>query len=202
VRSAPYILSLLPGADRGSRESVCVALQRAYGNRAVAGLVSVHGGGGNAPQVTLHGQTSGNFDGGTSKILRPRLARARGCDCPEEDPCLRATGTLQITYRSTVTIEMPEVPGGLSECQEERVRTFLRNVLGPHERENARRLRTYDGTTSRTFAVTGCGSQAVNEAAQDKAQEMHDTEAAQRAADADALSLAIDPFVRPIDLDC
>ena len=84
---APYIRSLLPGADRGSRESACVALQRAYGNRAVARLMSVHGGGGSAPQVTLHGQTSGNFDGGTSKILRPQVKRAKGCDCPDEDPC-------------------------------------------------------------------------------------------------------------------
>ena len=41
------------------------------------------------------------------------------------------------------------MPGGLSDCQERRVRDFLRNVLGPHEQEHARLLQTYDGTTSR-----------------------------------------------------
>jgi hypothetical protein len=35
-----------------------------------------------------------------------------------------------------------------------------------------------------------------------KLQELHDTEAAARATAADDLSAAIDPFVRPIDLDC
>ena len=50
--------------------------------------------------------------------------------------------------------------------------------------------------------MTACGQDAVNAAAQTKAQEMHDLESEQRAKDADALSLAIDPFVRPIDLDC
>jgi hypothetical protein len=35
-----------------------------------------------------------------------------------------------------------------------------------------------------------------------KLQEMHDTEAADRATAADDHSAAIDPFVRPIDLDC
>jgi hypothetical protein len=31
---------------------------------------------------------------------------------------------------------------------------------------------------------------------------MHDTEAAQRSSEADALSLRIDPFNKKIDLDC
>ena len=90
----------------------------------------------------------------------------------------------------------------LNKCQEGRVRAFLRNVLGPHEQEHARRLRTYNGTTTRPFSATACGRNAVNEAAQTKAQEMHQTESEKRAKDAEDLSLAIDPFVRPIDLDC
>jgi len=97
-----------------------------------------------------------------------------------------------------VTISMPDVPGGLTACQERRVRAFLRDVLRPHENDHARRLRTYDGTTRRAFDLTGCGQAAV----QEKLQEMHDTEAADRAAKADAKSAEIDPFIREIDLDC
>jgi len=37
---------------------------------------------------------------------------------------------------------------------------------------------------------------------QEKLQEMHDTQAEDRAKKADAHSLAIDPFTREIDLDC
>jgi hypothetical protein len=74
----------------------------------------------------------------------------------------------------------------------------LRDVLRPHENDHARRLRTYDGTTKRAFDITGCGQAAV----QEKLQEMHDTEATDRAAKADALSAAIDPFTREINLGC
>lgn len=165
-------------------------------------MVATYRGNGNAPQVTLHGTTTPTFDGGTSQVLNPRISRAQRCGCEEGERCLTASATLQVTYRVAVVIDMPEVPSGLTPCQERRVRAFLRDVLGPHEREHARRLRTYDGTTRRAFSVKGCGREAVTEAAQAKAQEMHDTEAEQRARDADALSLAIDPFVRPIDLDC
>ncbi len=177
-----------------------LALQQTAGNRAVARLLE---GGGSGASVSLHGRTHGEYDGGSSTVLGAKVSRARGCECDADDgPCLRATGTLKVSYHVDVVIEMPEVPGGLSRCQEDRVRTFLRTVLGPHEQEHARRLRSYNGTTTRPFSAVGCGKDAVTAAAQDKAQEMHDTEAAQRASDADAHSLAIDPFRRTIDLDC
>ena len=189
--------------ERGTAVSASLlTLQQTVGNRAVAQLVAAYDGGGRSPQITLHGTTTPDFDGGVSKVLNPKVAKAKGCDCPADEPCLQATGKLQVTYKVKVTIEMPDVPDGLSKCQQKRVKTFLRKVLGPHEQEHARRLRTYNGTTTRPFAVTACGQEAVNEAAQTKAQEMHDAEAEKRATDADALSLAIDPFVRPIDLNC
>jgi hypothetical protein len=97
---------------------------------------------------------------------------------------------------------MPSVPDGLNECQEHRVRAFLRDVLGPHEQDHARRLRTYNGTTRRPYAITGCGQTGLEAELSTKLQEMHDTEAADRATKADDLSAAIDPFTRTIDLDC
>jgi hypothetical protein len=177
-------------------------LQRTAGNRAVAQLVAAYHGGGTAVQVSLHGTTTPDFDGGNSKVLSARVVRAKGCDCVGDEPCYEGSATLQVTYSVKVTIEMPDVPEGLSTCQERRAREFLRNVLGPHEQEHARRLRTYNGTTTRPFAVKACGRDAVHQAAQAKAQEMHETEAEQRAQKADALSQAIDPFQRKIDLDC
>jgi len=189
------------GAESVRQAAVLFALQRQAGNKAVAQLVTAarptadtYDGG-----VTLHGQTSGTYDGGVSRIDNSKTRRAANCrDCPPEQGCVRVTGTLVIDYHVDVTIRMPDMPGGLTACQQRRVRTFLREVLGPHENDHARRLRTYNGTTRRHFDITECG----RDAAQQRLQEMHDTEAAQRAANADARSAAIDPFTREIDLDC
>jgi hypothetical protein len=93
---------------------------------------------------------------------------------------------------------MPDMPDGLTPCQQRRVRAFLRDVLGPHEREHARRFHTYDGTKVHPIDFTGCGMQEL----QAHLQQIHDDEESQRQRDADALSAAIDPFNRPVDLDC
>lgn len=178
-----------------------VALQHSVGNREVSRLVAAYAGGGSAASVSLHGKTSGDYDGGVSKVLNFTVVPAQGCECTD-GPCYKASATLQVRYSVGVTIDMPDVPSGLSTCQEQRVKDFLRDVLGPHEREHARRIRTYNGVTTRPLAVKACGQEAAKEAAQTKAQEMHDTEAEKRMQDADALSLGIDPFDRPIDLNC
>jgi hypothetical protein len=188
--------------DGGSRAASLLDLQRLSGNRAVALLMSVHDGGGNTPSIRLHGQTSGTYDGGSSSVLNRKVARTKGCDCPDESPCLTATGTLRVTYHVDVTIVMPDMPGGLTDCQQRRVHTFLRDVLGPHEQDHARRLRTYNGTTNRPFRVTACGNEALTDDVNTTLQQMHDDEATQRANDADASSASIDPFERDIDLNC
>ncbi|HEY7042959.1 MAG TPA: hypothetical protein VH419_04755 [Nocardioidaceae bacterium] len=198
---AAPMTSLLPSVDGSSRQQL-VDLQRTVGNRAVTALVAAYDGNGHTPPIRLHGRTFGTFDGGSSSVQQQRVRRATGCDCPAEDPCLRATGSLAIGYHVDVTIEMPPMPDGLSQCQQRRVRTFLRDVLGPHEQEHARRLRTYNGTTRRPFDVTGCGRSGLDTAVTTKLQQMHDDEADARAKTADQLSLAIDPFERDIDLDC
>lgn len=195
VRKAPG--TAVRAADVGSQYERVLALQQTVGNRAVS--IALHGG---PVSVSLHGETKGNYDGGTSVVGKPKIVRAKGCDCPDEDPCLRATGTIAVTYHVDVDIRMPGVPEGLNECQERRVRTFLRSVLGPHEQDHARRLRTYNGTTRRAYSITGCGKAGLEAEMSTKLQEMHDTEAADRATAADANSAAIDRFVRPIDLDC
>ncbi len=166
------------------------AVQRAAGNRAATLL---------AGGVNLHGETTASYDGGRSQVLNPQVRRTEGCaECPADEPCLRYTGTLVVRYNADITIRMPDMPGDLTTCQQRRVRAFLRDVLGPHEQDHARRFRGYNGTTRRAFVLTGCGRAAL----QEQLQSMHDTQAEQRAAAADARSAAIDPFVREVDLDC
>jgi hypothetical protein len=194
--------ALVDGGDRGSQVAALVALQRQLGNQSVTRLLAAYAGSGSGVSVSLHGQTYGNYDGGTSAVSKVRAVKATGCDCTGDDPCYQVSGVLKVDYHVDVTIEMPEVPSGLTTCQGKRVKDFLKNVLGPHEREHARRLRAYNGTTVRPFSAKDCGREAAMTAAQEKAQEMHTTEADQRAADADASSLAIDPFNNTIDLDC
>lgn len=178
-------------------------LQRLAGNRAVAGLLApAHAANGHAGSIVLHGETTGAYDGGTSRVLGRRVRRVKDCDCPDEAPCMRATGTLVIRYAVDVQISMPDVPGGLSECQQRRVRDFLRTVLGPHERDHRTRMRTYNGSTRHRFDLTACGTAALTEAVQEQLQTHHDEEAAARQQAAQDLSDAIDPFDRQIDLDC
>ncbi len=69
---------------------------------------------------------------------------------------------------------MPGVPSGLTPCQRRRVRDFL------------------------PLDLTGCGSAELHA----QVAAIHDAEAVQRQADADALSAEIDPFTREVDLNC
>lgn len=192
----------LLGGDSGSLAASMLGLQQLAGNRAVAQMVRTYEGNGNAGSISLHGEARPHYDGGSSTILDPRVKPAKGCDCPAEDPCLTGTGTLKVTYKVDVDIVMPDMPDGLDDCQQRRVRAFLRDELGPHEREHARRLHSYDGTTRRPFTVKACGRQALDEAVRDKVQQMHTDEHDQRSAAADKLSEDIDPFKRKIDLRC
>lgn len=177
-------------------------LQRSVGNAAARQLMTsgatrstVHGGG----SISLHGETTADFDGGKSGWAPRSVRRAKDCtDCPEDNTCVHATGTFTVRYHADVTIRMPDMPDGLTPCQQRRVRAFLRDVLGPHEREHARRFHTYDGTKVHPIDFTGCGRDAL----QAHLQQIHDDEETHRHTDADALSAAIDPFNRPVDLDC
>lgn len=198
---------LLRDTTPATRARVLASLQRSAGNTAVRSLIATVGrprtavaaGGGSGASVSLHGDTSSDFDGGQSSWKPRSMARAKNCtDCPEDNPCLHAVGTFSVAYKANVTIVMPDMPDGLTECQQKRVSDFLRNVLAPHEREHARRFHTYDGTTRHAIDFTGCGTDALNA----HLQEIHDNEETQRQADARAKSAAIDPFNRPINLDC
>lgn len=163
--------------------------QERWGDRAAGrGGLSVGG-------QTLEAETSANysFSFGHSN----RCVPATGCTDCDDASCERCTGTLNATYSSAPTITLPTVPDTLTPCQQERVRDAINSQLEPHEQEHATAFRTYNGTTSRPFDITGCAGtlDAAVEA-------MANAEEAPRRAAATALSDALDPFFITINLDC
>ena len=205
-RLAPAALAL---ADRATRHGEVTALQRTAGNRAVVAALTgsrqaeaIASGSGSGRSVSLHGRTDAAYDGGRSAVLGQRVRRGSDCDCPDGEACLQTTGRLRVRYRVRVTITMPDVPSGLTPCQQRRVRAFLSQVLRPHEEDHARRFRTYNGTTTRRFRADGCGRADLRANTQSRLQQMHDSEAVEREQRANALSAEIDPFERTVDLDC
>jgi len=175
-------------------------LQRAAGNAAVQGALEVN----NAPSnargrggaFSVHGQTDATFDGGTGKMVNQKVKKSDKCeDCPEGE-CVKVRGTLVVTYHVDVTVTMPDVPDGLNDCEEPKVRQFINTTLRAHENEHVRRFKTYNGKKSIPIKITGCGESDIESQVQAK----HDADEQKRQADAQALSDAIDPFTKSIDL--
>ena len=162
--------------------------------RSRASIGSAHGG-----PFSVHGKTDATFDGGTGKMLNQKARPSKTCsDCPEGE-CMHVTGTLQVTYHVDVQVTMPDVPDGLNACEEAKVRQFINTTLRAHENEHVRRFKTYDGTKNIPVDITACGK----DDATTQIQAMHDADEQKRQADAQALSDAIDPFTKSIDLsDC
>src|SRR5262249_50800586 len=147
----------------------------------------------------LHGTTDGTFDGGRFKVENEVATKSKNCKCPKGVQCLHVTGTLVTDYSVSVTITMPPVPSGLTDCEQAKVRSFLQNVLLPHEQDHQTRMETYNGQTRNQVDVIGCGRDEVLS----KVKAIQGAENAARKAAARALSGAIDPFQRNVDCsDC
>jgi hypothetical protein len=145
--------------------------------------------------LVLHGHTSATFNGGSFHIEGGSTAQAKGCDCPKGVQCLRGTGTLVTDYVAVATVDMPAVPDGLTECEQQKVTAFLSTVLRAHEEDHKARLETYTGQTKQDFDVTACGEAAIK--SQVKALQSAENNARQNAAR--SLSNQIDPFTRTVD---
>jgi hypothetical protein len=112
---------------------------------------------------------------------------------------VNVTGTLQSTYSASVTITMPSMPSGLTECEQGHVQKFLDKVLKPHEEDHKRRLKSYDGNTKIPINVTACGLDEVTK----KVEKIHLDEDAKRQEAARNESDKIDPFNKTVDCsDC
>ena len=148
---------------------------------------------------SVHGKTDATFDGGTGKMVNQKAAPSKTCtDCPEGQ-CTHVTGTLALKYHVDVQVTMPDVPDGLSACEEAKVRQFINTTLRAHENEHVRRFETYNGAKNIPINITACGE----DDATTQVQAIHDADEQKRQSDAQALSDAIDPFTKSIDLsDC
>lgn len=145
--------------------------------------------------ITVTGKTDRAFDGGSGTTKNLKGSPAKNCDgC---DDCWSITGSLVITYGVTTTVTLPDVPDGLTKCQQQRVRDVIDGKIAPHEQEHVAAFNTYNGTVTLPISYTGC-----KEGLEAHVQKMHDDHAVAREAAAQAKSDALDPFVVPIDLDC
>ena len=148
--------------------------------------------------LSLHGQTTPTFKR-NSTVEHQRTSRGQGCGCASGVQCIHVTGTRVTNYSVSVAISMPSVPGGLTPCERGKVQDFLNNVLRPHELDHKARFETYNGQTRNPLDITGCGQADLNS----QIGAIQDAENTPRQAAAQALSDAIDPFVRTIDCsDC
>lgn len=184
-------------ADDGSQQSLEVPVH--ISRLVVRGdptKVEVEGG---CDGLSLHGQANATFNGGRGQVAGQKVTTSAACgDCGEQQ-CLHLTGTLVTNYAVSVAITMPPTPDGLTTCERGKVTAFLRNVLLPHEKDHVRRFKTYNGQTKNPVDITGCGRDDL----QTQITAMLTNEDAQRQANANALSNAIDPFVATIDCsDC
>jgi hypothetical protein len=131
------------------------------------------------------------------------VTKGEGCEgCPPKD-CANVAGTVDSTFTANPKVELPKVSDfpDLTPCQEKRVQEAIDTKIAPHEQEHVTRFKTYDGQTSLPFSVTACKSE-LREKAGAVVDKIHKDENKRRGDAADKHSLAIDPFVVTVDLDC
>lgn len=149
--------------------------------------------------VRLQGRTDATFDGGRFRTENVRIHSAEKCaECGGKER-VHVTGEIVATYhvRTRVTLPDPASFSGLTECQRQRVRDAINNVLAPHEQQHVTEFEAYNGTTRTPFDLTLCRSEFDG-----TIQSMFEGEERTRRASAQAASDALDPFHFDADLDC
>lgn len=147
--------------------------------------------------VRFEGRTDATFDGGISRTRNLRRTPAEGCSGCEAADCFHYTGQLHIQYHVATTVTLPDVPQGLTDCQHERVRNAIDNVLAPHEQEHVSAFDQYNGSVVLPIDYTGCSSGIHG-----YVEQLHHEHAMARMAAAQSASDALDPFHVMVDMDC
>ncbi|UFH55828.1 DUF4157 domain-containing protein [Spirosoma sp. KNUC1025] len=147
--------------------------------------------------VSLKGETTAKFDDGVGTTQNLKAQPAQKCDGCADAECVTVTGQLIITYNLTTSVALPDMPEGLTPCQQTRVRDAIDNKIKPHEDLHVAAFNTYKGTVTLPINYTGCKAGIA-----DHVQAMHDADNLARARAAKAKSAALDPFFVPVDLDC
>lgn len=125
-------------------------------------------------------------------------------DVKPEDDFVDVAATAVCTYKATVTISLPAMPGGLTACQTKRVKDAIDNKLAPHEKQHEAAMKTYDGAYEEAFTLTHILRSTVTAQLTAKAKLIADAQQATREAAAKQASDALDqpPFVVIVDLNC
>ena len=145
--------------------------------------------------VDVQGQTDANYTS-SFKSSGASHTSTECTDCAAPD-CITIRGSVVSAFKANPVITLPSVPDGLSKCEANAVRTFINGTLRRHEQQHVSAFKTYSGTVRTPFEYTGCRAGLDS-----LVQSIHDGIDAQRMADANALSDALDPFNAPIPCNC
>lgn len=146
--------------------------------------------------VSVQGRTTANYDHGTftSSGTAAASTGCQGCEGPE---CIDASGTITSNFTAHPVVTLPSVPGGLTECETNAVRTFINTTLRQHEQQHVTAFRTYNGRVRTPYSFKGCRADLdafiLN---------LHNGVDTQRINAANALSDALDPFNPTIPCNC
>jgi hypothetical protein len=144
-------------------------------------------------------QVQGHTDANYSSSFKTSGRSHSSADCSEcaEPDCITISGFVISTFKANPLITLPSVPDGLSPCEANAVRNFIQGTLRRHEKLHVAAFNSYNGTVRTPFEYTGCraGWDSL-------VQSIHDGIDAQRMANANALSDALDPFNVPIPCNC
>lgn len=150
--------------------------------------------------ASVKGLTTANYDHGTFSAESAGGVRATGCGaCPETEPCATSSGTMVSVFHANPTIAIDPIPSNLTPCQVALVQAFITDTLMPHEQDHVTRFSSYNGTVRTPYTYTGCNNGASLNA---YLLPIHNRIDAARVVAANALSALIDPFDRPINIDC
>jgi flagellar biosynthesis GTPase FlhF len=152
---------------------------------------------GNCSGVNVQGRTDFNPLPSTFSVQGGTSRPATSCETCSPPDCITANGIIVSVFRSNPVVTLPPVPGGLTPCETNAVRTFINTTLRNHEQEHVRAFRTYDGQIRTPLNYRGCRS-----GLQAYVQAIHDGIDTQRSSSAIAQSDALDPFVRAIPCNC
>ncbi len=158
---------------------------------------------GSGQGVQLRGLTSADYANNGWSLINENLARGSGCEGCNDRQCEQYSATVRSTFQVATNVSLPNMSeySHMSECQQQRIRNAINNVLAPHEQQHVAAFRTYNGTVETPIALTACRNQLAT-LVRSRADSTHLSVERPRRASAQGASDALDPFVVNVDLNC
>ncbi len=158
---------------------------------------------GNGQGVQLRGRTDADYANNGWSLVNENLARGSGCEGCNDRQCVQYSATVRSTFQVATNVTLPSMSdySHLSECQQQRIRNAINNVLAPHEQQHVAAFRTYNGTVDTPISLMACRNQLAT-LVRSRADTTHRSVETPRRASAQGASDALDPFVVNVDLNC